>query len=212
MSTAIAPPAIGRGTDGSVLESLVAIAGLVVAAFASTNVDNLLLLVSWMVAGGLSRRSLFGGYLLGMLAVLALAVVVGLAGYLFPLEYLGYLGIIPIFVGVKSLLARQPEVVESSALSGSTYAVAATQLSNGVDTVLIFAPLLADSLLEFDAVIALLFLLMIPLWFGLAQLLCRHVERIPGVARVGRWLAPAVMIMVGFYILSNTATDLAPPL
>jgi cadmium resistance protein CadD (predicted permease) len=74
--------------------------------------------------------------------------------------------------------------------------------------VLVFAPLLADSRLVFDAEIAVLFLLLVVAWFGLARLLGAHASRLPMLERLGRWLAPLVMIGVGLYILSNTATDM----
>ena len=195
------------------MEPFAGLLGLVAVAYASTNMDNLLLLVSWQVGGGLTKGQLFGGYFLGMLGVLAVSLTLGLVGYLFPLEYLGYLGIVPIIVGVKLLLDEWRGTGDESAaseMSGSVVAVAATQLSNGVDTVLIFAPLLADSLIEFDLAITMLFLAMIIVWFGLAQLLSHHMGRLTLVDRLGRWFAPVVMIGVGLYILSNTSTDLVP--
>lgn len=189
--------------------------GVVALAFASTNLDNLLLLVSWQLGGRMQARLLFGGYLLGMLGVLLLAILFGLAGYLFPLEYLGYLGVIPILVGVRGLLVnfRVGNVEAAAATADGTAstvaAVAATQLSNGVDTVLVFAPLLADSQFSFDMVIATLFLLLVLVWYVLARVMGRHVGRLAVIERFGRWLAPLVMITVGLYILGNTATDLS---
>jgi cadmium resistance protein CadD (predicted permease) len=196
-------------------EPFIALLGLVAIAFASTNMDNLLVLVGLQVSGRLTRGQLFRGYTLGMFGILIVSLLLGLVGYLFPLEYLGYLGIIPILVGLKLLVGewRRDDgdgVEEVAAMSGSIFAVAATQLSNGVDTVLVFAPLLADSLLKFDMAITALFLVMILLWFGLAQLLSHHLGRLSLVDRLGRWLAPVVMIGVGLYILSNTSTDLIP--
>lgn len=189
--------------------------GVVALAFASTNLDNLLLLVSWQLGGRMEGRLLFGGYLVGMFGVLLIAILFGLAGYLFPLEYLGYLGVIPILVGVRGLLAnfRTRSVEEAPApaerAAGTVTAVAATQLSNGVDTVLVFAPLLADSQFSFDMVIASQFLLLVLGWYALARIMGRHVGRLAVLERLGRWLAPLVMITVGLYILGNTATDLS---
>ncbi len=190
---------------------------VVALAFASTNLDNLLLLVGWQLAKTGSTLQLFAGYALGMLGVLLLAVLLGLVGYLFPIEYLGYLGVIPMLLGIRLLLAnfRGVEPVDSpppqSALDAGTgvAALASTQLSNGVDTVLVFAPLLADSQLIFDAEIAGLFLLLVVAWFGLARFLGEHALKLPVLERLGRWLAPLVMIGVGLYILGNTATDLS---
>jgi cadmium resistance protein CadD (predicted permease) len=99
---------------------------------------------------------------------------------------------------------EQPE----TAAAGGTAAIAATQLSNGVDTVLVFAPLLADSSFLFDVEIAVLFLLLVMLWFLLARVLSHRVSRLTVISRLGHWLAPLVMIGVGLYILSDTATDM----
>ncbi len=196
--------------------------GVVALAFAATNLDNLLVLVGWQLAGSTPMRQLFAGYALGMLGVLVLAVLIGLVGFLFPIEYLGYLGAVPILLGIRLLLqksAAEPAAPDQAAGTGKNndavsagagvLTLASTQLSNGVDTVLVFAPLLADSRLIFDAEIAGLFVLLVVLWFGLARLLGTRASKLPVLARLGGWLAPLVMIGVGVYILVNTATDLA---
>lgn len=194
------------------MEPFFNLSGMVALAFASTNMDNLLLLVSWLLAGAMPASRLFAGYGLGMLGVLAVSVLMGLAGYLFPIEYLGYLGVIPMLLGLRLLIGNLSHAAPGDdalpSAAGGVFAVAATQLSNGVDTVLVFAPLLADSRLLFDAQIAVLFVILFCLWFLLARLLSLHASRLPAIERLGRWLAPVVMMGVGFYILSNTATDM----
>ena len=200
------------------MDAFLTLFGVTALAFASTNLDNLLLLVGWRLGRVSATGQLFVGYVLGMLGVLLLAILIGLVGYLFPLEYLGYLGVVPIVLGLRLLLEQlrsggevQMSVADAprSASAAGVLALASTQLSNGVDTVLVFAPLLADSRLIFDAQIAALFLVLMLLWFGLAQILSAHAARLPAIARLGNWLAPLVMIGVGLYILGNTATDMS---
>lgn len=194
------------------MEPYLALFGVVGLAFASTNMDNLLLLVGWQLDGRLGPRRLFSGYLIGMLGVLALAILIGLVGYLIPLEYLGYLGVVPILVGARALLANLGSATggPQEAPAGATVAaVAAIQLSNGVDTIVVFAPLLADSQLIFDLEIAILFILSVLIWFALARVMGSRAARLAVLNRVGQWLTPLVMIGVGLYILSNTATDLS---
>ena len=86
--------------------------------------------------------------------------------------------------------------------------VAVAQISNGVDTVLVFSPLVADSRTEIDFSIAAAFIVVTCLWFGLAKFLCFHVSQLEPITRIGRYISPLVMIIVGLYILDNTATDL----
>ena len=190
---------------------------VVAVSYASTSLDNLVLLVGWLLSGSMSRSSIFAGYILGMLAVLAIAFGLGLVSYLMPVQYLGYLGVIPILLGLKMLVelrrdtAADREAIDASrhvATGAAIAAVALTQLSNGVDTVLVFAPLLADSRMDVDLMIIGSFVLMVVGWCGLANGLTLHAKRVQSLTSTGRWLAPVVMIAVGIYILSNTATDM----
>ncbi len=191
--------------------------------FAATNVDNLVLLVGWMLSGRVPRHHIFIGYGLGMGALLAIAFGLGFSSNAIPVQYLGYLGIIPILLGAKMLVdlrresappggalqfAGDVDTVQRPATQGSIFAIASTQLANGVDTILVFSPLLADSRGDIDYLIVGCFVVMVAVWFGVAQLLTLHASRLKGVAIAGRWLAPLVMILVGLYILDNTATDL----
>jgi cadmium resistance protein CadD (predicted permease) len=148
----------------------------------------------------------FIGYFVGMSLVLMLSVAIGLVGYIFPTEYLGYLGAIPIALGIKMLADKWRR------RNGGTEAVLApaTMLSNGVDSVLVFAPLLADSNANVDLAIAAAFLLMVCLWFRLAIYATTHASRVSTLQAAGEWIAPIVMIIVGLYILDNTITDITP--
>jgi len=187
--------------------------GLVASSFAATNIDNLALLVSWLLTGRVRRKQILGGYLLGMLAVLMLAGAFGLGANLVPVRYVGYLGLIPIGLGLQGLYALSRKSDEMDPASGaesprvSPVSIAATQLANGVDTVLVVGPLLADSELGVDLIMIGGFVAMIFVWFGLARLLGSHAARLTVLERYGHWVAPIVLILVGLYILADTSTD-----
>ncbi len=182
--------------------------------FAATNVDNLVLLVGWMLSGRVPRHHIFIGYAAGMALLLAATIGLGFSSNLMPVQYLGYLGIIPVLLGVKMLidLWRKPNVdlddPQAPGPKSSIIAIASTQLANGVDTILVFSPLLADSSGDIDYVIVSSFTVMVAVWFGVAQLLALHASRLKYVTLAGQWIAPVVMVLVGLYILDNTATDL----
>jgi len=175
------------------------------------------LLVGWLLLARISVRQVFIGYLIGMSLILAVSLVVGLVGYFFPTDYLGYLGAIPIALGLKMLvdLRRRPdsetEIASAPAFAGAAIGgIALTTLSNGVDSVLVFAPLLADSNSNVDLAIAISFLFMVCLWFRLALYATSHASRVSALRAAGEWLAPIIMIIVGLYILDNTITDITP--
>jgi cadmium resistance protein CadD (predicted permease) len=189
---------------------------LVATSFAATNVDNLALLVGWLVTGRTHREQVFAGHLLGMLALLLLSFGFGLGAELFPVRYVGVLGVVPFLLGLNGLrnLVRAQGAAESPVASAGALSlplsIASTQLANGVDTVLVFGPLLADSESGVDLVMIVGFVGMALVWYGLARLLERQATRLSGLERYGHWLAPIVLIGVGFYILDNTVTDVVP--
>lgn len=121
---------------------VISVISLVATSFVATNIDNLALLVGWLVARQVEVRRIFAGYMAGMLVLL------------------------------------------------------------------VFSPLLADSRAEIDLSIAVVFLVVAVLWFRFAQFLSHHASRIEVITKIGRWIAPVVMIVVGLYILDNTATDM----
>jgi cadmium resistance protein CadD (predicted permease) len=193
-------------------DALIAL-GLFASSFAATNVDNLALLVGWLLAGRGQSRPILIGHLLGMLALLLLTLAFGLGANLIPLQHVGYLGVIPIALGLKGLyeLSRKRGAADTTPDEtgghDSPLSIAATQVANGVDTVLVFGPLLADSELGVDLILVSGFVVMTFVWFGLARLLERHVSRLTLLERHGHWISPIVLILVGLYILADTSTD-----
>ena len=75
-----------------------------VVSFIGTTLDNLLML-TLLRASGTAARDIALGFLLGSIVVLLLcAAGTGLASVL-PVTYLGYLGIVPVGLGVAGLAA-----------------------------------------------------------------------------------------------------------
>jgi cadmium resistance protein CadD (predicted permease) len=194
-------------------ELLIAL-GLLAGSFAATNIDNLALLVGWLLAGRGRNRQILVGHLLGMLTILVLTVAFGMGANLLPVEYVGYLGVIPVSLVLKGLydLSRSRSDTKDDAVREhvAPLSIAATQVANGVDTVLVFGPLLADSESNIDLVVVIGFVAMTFAWFGLARFLEHHASRLTILERYGHWVAPIVLIIVGLYILDNTSTDVLP--
>ena len=198
------------------LETLTAF-GLIASTFAATNIDNLALLVAWLIEGRKNRRPVLQGYGLGMTALLAVCVAFGLGAAQIPIEWIGYLGILPIVLGVRGLVVlfrdRRRAADHTSPIaspSARPLSIAGTQLANGTDTALVFGPLLADSEIGVDLTMIGGFVIMSVAWFGLARLLESQASQIRVLERYGNWIAPIVLIVVGFYILDNTRLDVVP--
>lgn len=190
--------------------------GLIAGSFAATNLDNLALLVSWRLAGRGHPGQLLAGHMLGMLALLLLASAFGLGAKLIPTHAIAYLGLVPILIGsleiYRLLRARESDAVDPELPKAHAFVVvvATTQVANGVDTVLVFGPLIADSTMGVDFVVVAGFVTMALLWYAFARFLENHASQLEIVERYGHWVAPVVLIVVGLYILDNSSTDVVP--
>jgi cadmium resistance protein CadD (predicted permease) len=170
-------------------------------------------LVSWLISGRGHPTKILAGYTLGMLALLIVACLFGLGANLVPERYVGYLGIIPIALGLKGLyeLFRATAETEVGPAPSTNlaliFSIATTQLANGIDTVLVFGPLLADSELGVDFMMIGGFVVMVLVWFRLARFLEFQASRIAIIERYSHWISPIVLIVIGLYIMDNSATD-----
>ena len=187
---------------------------LVASSYFATNVDNLLLLIGWMLGGRASKGRLAAAYSIAVIAVLLAALALGLSANAIPVDYIGYLGLVPILLGVKLLVDQfqkrdhDPSIVNTG--NFSVAGIAATLFSNSVDTMLVFAPLLADSNTRTDRMIVPAYLAMAVTWFLVAHLLSQRAARLQRVSTAAQWITPLIMIAIGIYILDNTITDVVP--
>jgi cadmium resistance protein CadD (predicted permease) len=180
---------------------------LVPVAYAATNVDNLLIM-STLAAGRASRGSLITGFLVASFAVL---VIVSLATFIaraIPHEVLGYLGFVPMSIGIYLLLFTG-SAGENPASGATTWpAVAAVLFANSSDTIFAVGPLFAESGDGARVGLAIGFTLIAAVWLILILGLSSRIAKSETLGRIGHRIAPWMMILVGLYILSDSATDL----
>jgi cadmium resistance protein CadD (predicted permease) len=191
--------------------TLVAVAA---AAFLATNLDNLLLLVSLFARYESQARRVAAGYFAAMLTIGAISLTIGKAAELVPVNYLGLLGSIPLVMGVMALfkLFRGTDSADATREIGPAALAAtfSTQLSNGSDTIATFSILFGDSTNIADYVISLTFVGMLCVFAMAAFYALRHRWLSQTIGRYGRYVTPFILIAVGLYVLSNTASDMAP--
>jgi len=200
-----------------VIETLIII-GVTAGAFIGTNLDNLLLLATMYSRYFRHPWTVAAGYLAGMMLIAMITIAIGEVGEFIPIAYLGLLGVIPMMMGVLALwkLYRNPKDEEVSiAYSGNSglaifFALITIQLSNGTDTIITFSALYADSMDPVDYVVAPTFFVMVGIFAWLAYYLVKHPRLGRFLVRYGQHVTPFILILVGVYILSNTASDLMP--
>jgi len=187
-------------------------------AFIGTNLDNLVLLVALHSRYEKHSRIVTASYFTGMILIAVISLAIGKAGAFIPIAWLGMLGVIPMMIGVFALwqLVQNKQVgdavgnVSNSSGQAVFLAVLTTQLSNGADSIITFSIFFADSSDSADYLIALAFLGMICVFAWLAFYLLKHRKLGRLLSRYGQYVTPFILILVGFYILSNTASDLMP--
>ena len=196
-------------------------------AFTATNLDDILILLLFFsqVNAVFRRRHIVFGQYLGFTA-LVLASLPGFFGRLiFPPDWIGMLGLLPIAIGLHRLLNPETDDSEaeaeleqsensffSSFLSPQTYSVAAVTVANGGDNIGIYVPLFASNTLESLAVILAVFFAMVGVWCYAAYRLIQMRAIADTLTRYGNQLVPFVLIGLGIAILVKSGTLASPTL
>jgi cadmium resistance protein CadD (predicted permease) len=193
------------------VQELIVIAGLAAATFVSTSIDNLLLLVGFFTSPGFRARGVVLGYVGSVIAVLGVGFAASYAADFAPNRYAGYLGLVPILMGVTQLYKAvrggdMPEGLSHPAVQGAG-PVGLVMLANSGDSLGAFVALFAETREPFTFVIVGLVAALSLAWIGLARWVAGHTALQQLLQRWGRYLLPLVLIAVGAYILADTRTD-----
>ncbi|MBW4698557.1 MAG: cadmium resistance transporter [Aphanocapsa lilacina HA4352-LM1] len=191
----------------------VALAGT---AFASTSTDNFLLLIGFFAQPGCSRTQVMAGYLAAVAGVLMAAKGLSLVSELAVANYLGWLGMVPLGLGIYQCtqftqIFRKPAVDAGvpPAPDGRAKwpAVGLVMLANSGDTLAVLTAFLADTKPELDWIVILAVLAVAAAGGGLAMRLVAIDFLQPLFAAFSRFVLPFLLMGIGVYILLNSPTD-----
>lgn len=190
-----------------------------ITSFIATNIDDIFILMLFFSKADYRfypRQVILGQYL--GFTLLILLSLPGLFGGLFiPKVWIGLLGLLPIFIGIKELLKKdqnendeiqlivtdssQSKLLLSRIFSKKTYSVAAVTVANGGDNVGIYVPLFASgTLLEFGLILGI-FYTMLAAWCWVAFLLTRQPKLAKFLTYYGEKITPWVFIGLRIYII-----------
>lgn len=188
-------------------------------AFIATNLDDIVILLLFFsqVNAVFRRRHIVAGQYLGFGALVLLSLPSFFGSFLLPRPWIGILGILPIAIGISSLLTPNTEESDeeptqpenswfTSFMSPQTYSVAAVTFANGGDNIGIYVPLFASATWESLLAILGVFFSLVGVWCYTAyRLTC-----VPAIAetltRYGNQLIPFVLIGLGVLILLDSHT------
>ncbi|MEH1013298.1 cadmium resistance transporter [Micromonospora sp. CPCC 206060] len=174
--------------------------------FAGTDIDDIIVLTVLFVAarrGGRPRPGqIVAGQYLGIGALVAASAVVAAGLLVVPDPWTGLLGLLPIGLGVRALLSGDDD--ETPEVVGGTLGVAGVTIANGADNIAVYVPVFRALGPTQTGVFLLVFVVLVALWCAAAAWLGGHPRVVRLVERAGRWLVPAVFIMIGLVILISS--------
>ncbi|MEU1689608.1 cadmium resistance transporter [Micromonospora sp. NPDC005707] len=186
---------------------LLAAAAAAAGVFAATNIDDIVVLTVFFVAARRTGRPLpwqiVAGQYAGIGALVGVAVVVAAGLLVVPDPWTGLLGLLPIALGVRALLARRGDD-EPPAVVGGLLGVAGVTVANGADNVAVYVPVFRSLDPATGLAWLLVFAALVAVWCAAAALLGNHPRVVSLVGRAGHWLVPAVFIALGVVILTTS--------
>ncbi|WP_242259389.1 cadmium resistance transporter [Bacillus cereus group sp. BfR-BA-01311] len=193
-------------------------------AFATTNIDDIFILLVLFsqvrtevlrkedraVREKAMRKKLYIaiGQYVGFSMIIFLSIVGSLSSFFIPVSWIGVLGFVPIYMGVKGLFSlrsnKSNKVIDKA--SSSLFKVAAITLANGADNISIYIPMFASQTLETNIVTLVIFFSMIAIWCFISYKLIKA----PILAKVleenCHIIVPIVLIGLGMFILFRSGT------
>lgn len=180
-----------------------------VVVFASTNVDDIVLLLLFFADPKLRPRAIVLGQFLGIGVLVGASAIAGALATAIPDGYLALLGLAPLGIGIGKgvSLLRRNEVddappTEELARGSPILAVAAVTIANGGDNLGVYVPLFATEPGRL-ALYAIVFVVMTAIGCALAYRLVRAPAVGKRLQRYGRFALPIVLVVLGLHILSG---------
>jgi len=188
--------------------------------FVATNIDHLALLALWFVHGqnrpGTTARICAGQYV-GFGVIMAVTVVLSaVSGLVIPQEYLRFLGLIPLALGIKAAIGEIRERLSAeedddedegeAQLKGkkvSVGAVALVTMANGGDEVAAYLPVFALSTWWQIALFSAVFLVLAGVLLALARFITGRMGLAEVLGRFEAIIFPSVLILLGVLILAD---------
>ncbi|KWU59981.1 CadD family cadmium resistance transporter [Priestia megaterium] len=202
-----------------------------IGAFIVTNIDDIFVLMLLFsqtntrvaadsknhIAGASTNCISSSDVIIGQYVGFGLLVLISLFGtfgvMLIPDRWVGLLGLIPIYLGIKLFIKGEDEdenAILSSLNSGKFntlfLSVAFITFANGGDNLGIYIPLFSTLNINDLVITVIKFLIMVGIWCFLGYRLAafRHVSEI--LEKYGRWIIPIVFVGLGIYILLENET------
>jgi cadmium resistance protein CadD (predicted permease) len=193
--------------------NLAALLGLAVVVFASTNIDDIFVLLGFLADPQFRFRNVAVGQYVGIGVLVVVSLAASLISLVLAPDYVGLLGLLPVIIGIKKLstLLRTPheEAIHRDTAGGSisqVAGVAAVTIANGGDNIGVYTPLFATQTISAKSITVIGFMTLTGLWIAVAHRLVSHPTLGSPIRRYGHIAVPFVLIGLGVYILCDAGS------
>lgn len=181
-----------------------------VLSFASTNIDDIfvLMILYSLVQNAKGVVRVVAGQYFGIGALVALSVVGALGTQIFPPQYIGLLGFLPLFLGVRSWITyRRGQERQEQEPQGkpqiSFFSVFLLTMANGADNIGVYIPVFSGYTFTDFMITLAVFAGMTALWCYLGLVLANYPYVREKITRYQHILVPVVLIVLGLAILAK---------
>ncbi len=169
--------------------------------------DDLFILLSLYASRHFRPRQVLIGQYLGFATLVLVSIAASLVSLIIRPDYVGWLGLLPIAVGLRSLYTLRRSAASTDATDsvrssvGNILAVAGITIANGGDNIAVYTSVFANSSAKTITIFCAISVVMVAAWLTFAQWLVNHPSFGKLIRRYGHIAAPVVLILAGFYIL-----------
>lgn len=186
-------------------------------AFVTTNIDDILILVFLFNSPQLKPGNVVVGQFLGIGTLIAISFIGSFVGLIIDLKYVGLLGLVPIYIGVKSIIALIKKEDEKNmapsvdmlidpSMALQVLSVSAITIANGGDNISIYIPLYATLETSGKITMTVIFFVMTAVWCFIARYLSNHPVVKESIVKYGDVVTSFVFVLLGIYILYESGT------
>jgi cadmium resistance transport/sequestration family protein len=176
-------------------------------AFAATNIDDLFLLALFFGSKKFTSQQIIIGQFAGIGALIAASIAGSFVGYFIKAEYIGFLGLFPIYLGIsqfRAFVKNEASPEDSVGTARSRYAmlaVAMVTIANGADNIGVYIPLFATLTANEKMIIVAVFLFMTSIWCIVSRYLATRPALETLIGQYGHAIMPFVLVLLGIFIL-----------
>lgn len=180
-----------------------------IASYIGTNIDDMIINTFFfsLVHDSKAIRKIVQGKYLGI-AILVLFSVIGSMGLKqIPIEYVRYLGVIPIVLGVKEAIDKENQDtkedygVQDHVSINLMWKVAIVTIANGADNIGVYTPLFTEFQGGQYVIFILVFVILTGIWCRIGYRASKTSLYEDAIGKYKKVIVPFVYILLGVYIL-----------